>query len=128
LEEPEDIVNEEKDVSALSVTEILGGGKSGETDAETGSWGLVHLAVDEAGLVEHAGILHFVPEVVTFTGTLTDAAENRVATVSLGDIVDELHDNDGLTNARSTEEADLSTLNVRGEEVDDLNTGLEHLL
>ncbi len=66
-------------------------------------------------------------EIVTLTGTLADTGEDGVTTVSLGDVVDELLDEDGLSDTGTTEEANLTTTGVRGEEVDDLDTGLEHL-
>jgi hypothetical protein len=47
--------------------------------------------------------------------------------VRLGDVVDELHDEHGLADAGAAEEADLAALAVRGEEVDDLDAGLEDL-
>ena len=45
----------------------------------------------------------------------------------LGDVVDELHDENGFTYAGSPEEADLSALQEGFEKVDDLDPGLEHL-
>ena len=45
----------------------------------------------------------------------------------LGDVVDELHDEDGLADAGAAEEADLAAAAVGGEEVDDLDAGLEDL-
>ncbi len=46
----------------------------------------------------------------------------------LGEVVDQLHDDDGLADAGAAEEADLSALHVRLEEVDDLDAGLEELV
>jgi hypothetical protein len=47
--------------------------------------------------------------------------------VLLRDVADELLDEDGLADARASEQADLAALHVRGEEVDDLDPGLEDL-
>ena len=44
------------------------------------------------------------------------------------DVVDELHDDDGLAHARAAEQADLAALQERLDQVDDLHAGLEHLL
>ena len=44
-----------------------------------------------------------------------------------GHVVDQLHNQNGLTDAGATEQACLAALGVRLEEVDDLDTGLEHL-
>jgi hypothetical protein len=46
--------------------------------------------------------------------------------VVLGDAGDHLLDEHRLADASATEKSDLSTLDVRGEQVDDLDAGLEH--
>src|SRR5262249_604915 len=53
--------------------------------------------------------------------------EYGVAAVVLGDVVDQLHDDDGLADAGAAEESDLAALQERLHEVDDLHAGLEHL-
>ena len=45
----------------------------------------------------------------------------------LGDVVDQFHDDDGLADARATEEADFAALQKGLDEIDDLDAGLEHL-
>ncbi len=65
-------------------------------------------------------------QVVTLTGTLTDTGEHRHTTVVLRNTLDHLLDEDGLADARTTEQTDLSTLHVGGQQVDDLDAGLEH--
>ena len=44
-----------------------------------------------------------------------------------GDAGDHLLDEDGLADTGTTEQADLAALDVRGQQVDDLDAGLEHL-
>ncbi len=44
-----------------------------------------------------------------------------------GDVVNELHDNDRLADAGTPEEARLTTLQIRCDEIDDLDAGLEDL-
>ena len=49
LREAEDVVDEEQDVLALFIAEVLGHGQAGQGDAEqTRAGGLVHLAEDRA--------------------------------------------------------------------------------
>src|SRR5690606_12454108 len=120
-----DVVDEEEHVLLLDVAEVLGHGERREGDAQTRPRRLVHLAEHEGRLVEDARVLHLVDEVVALTGALADAGEHRHTTVVLGDALDHLLDEDRLADARTTEEADLATLHVRGEEVDDLDAGLE---
>ena len=45
----------------------------------------------------------------------------------LGDVVDQLLDDDGLADAGAAEEADLAAARVGREQVDDLDAGLERL-
>src|SRR2546425_104764 len=94
LREPEDVVDEQQHVLAFLVAEVLGGGEAGEADAQSRAGRLGHLAKDERGLLEDARLLHLVIEVVTLPGSLADAREDRNAAVLLGDVVDELLDED----------------------------------
>src|SRR6185369_4432228 len=80
LREAEDVVDKEQRVRAFVVTEVLGNRQSGQRDAQTGSWGLGHLSVDQRGLrlrriarSDNSGLTHFQPEIVALTSTLTDA-------------------------------------------------------
>ncbi len=66
-------------------------------------------------------------EVGALTGTLTDACEHRGARELASDTRDHFLDQNGLADAGATEQADLSTLDVRGEKVDDLDAGLHEL-
>ena len=61
-------------------------------------------------------------EIVTLASTFTDSGKDRVTSVSLGNIVDQLHDQDGLADSGTTEQTDLSSLGVGGQEVDDLDS------
>ena len=70
--------------------------------------------------IDDARLLELVPEVVTLAGPLANAGKDREAAVLAGDVIDQLLDDDGLADAGSTEEADLSTLEEGLNEVDDL--------
>ena len=43
------------------------------------------------------------------------------------DVVDQLHDQDGLAYAGAAEQADLTALGIRADQVNDLDTGLQDL-
>jgi hypothetical protein len=63
-----------------------------EGDTCTGPRGLVHLTEDKGDLglalkLDDGSLLHFVVQIVTLTGTLTDTSEDGETTVSLGDVV-----------------------------------------
>ena len=77
--------------------------------------------------LDDAALLHLEVEVVPLAGALAHAAEDRLAAVALGHVVDQLHDHDGLADAGAAEEADLAALHERGDQVDDLDAGLEDL-
>ena len=77
--------------------------------------------------VDDAALLELEPEVVALARAFADAAEHRHAAVLHGDVVDQLHDDDGLADAGAAEQPDLAALQVRLEQVDDLDAGLEHL-
>ena len=126
LHEAEDVVDEQQHVLAL-LAEVLRHREAGQRDAETGSGRLVHLAVDERDLVEHAGLFHLEVEVVALARALADTGEHGHAAVGVGDVVDELHDRDGLADAGTTEETDLAALDVRRDQVDHLDARLEDL-
>ena len=80
LDEPEDVVDEEQHVLAL-VAEVLRHRQAGEADAQARARRLVHLAVAERDLVEHARLLHLEQEVVALARALADAGEHRDAAV-----------------------------------------------
>ncbi len=118
---------------------MLGNRQSGESDASACARRLVHLSVHEGALrtFGRAVVLlrvdvdvrldHLVIEVVALARALTDAGEHRVAAVGLGDVVDELHDQHGLADAGTAEEADLAALGVGRQQVHDLDARDEHL-
>ena len=134
LREAEDVVDEEQHVLAFRVAEVLGDGQRREADAQARARRLRHLAVDQRRArlrwvvrVDDAALLELEPEVVALARAFADAAEHRHTAVLQGDVVDQLHDDDGLADAGAAEQADLAALQVRLEQVDDLDAGLEHL-
>ena len=67
-------------------------GQTGQGDTGTSTRGLVHLAEHKGVLglaveLDDTSLLHFVVQVVALTSALTDAGEDRVATVGLGNVV-----------------------------------------
>ena len=127
LREPEDVVDEEQHVLLLHVAEVLRHRQRRQRDPQARARRLVHLAEDEGGLPEDAGLLHLDHEVVALTGALADTGEHRHTTVVAGDAGDHLLDEHGLADAGTAEQADLAALDVGGQQVDDLDAGLEHL-
>src|SRR5690606_26585569 len=127
LREAEDVVDEQKHVLLLHVAEVLRHGQRGQRDPQTGTRGLVHLPEDEGGVREDAHLLHLQEEVGALTGTLAHPGEHGDTTEVAGDTGDHLLDEHRPADTRTTEEADLTAAHVRGEQVDDLDTGDQHL-
>ncbi len=134
LREAEDVVDEQQHVLAFRIAEVLGHGQRRQADAQARARRLRHLSVDQRRArlarivrVDDAAFLELVPEVVAFARAFADTAEHRHAAVLQGDVVNQLHDDDGLADAGAAEQADLAALQVRLEQVDDLDAGLEHL-
>ena len=126
LHEAENVVDKEQHVLALFVAEIFGHGDAGQCHAGARAGRLVHLAIDQRGLREHAGFLQFAIKIVALARALADSGEDRHAAVLLGDVVDQLHDGDGLAHAGAAEQADFSAARVGADEVDDLDAGFEN--
>lgn len=119
-------------VLAFLVTEVLSNGKTSKGDTGTGTRRLVHLTEHQGDLglaikLNDGGLLHFVVQIITLTGTLTDTAEDGVTTVSLGDVVDKLLNEDSLADTGTTEQTNLTTTGVGGKQIDDLDTSDENL-
>src|SRR2546428_8141323 len=58
---------------------------------------------------------------------LPDSRENRDATVFGRDVVDQFLNDDGLSNAGSSEQADFPAFQIRLDEINDLDSCLKHL-
>ena len=127
LSETEDVVDEHQHVLVLAVAEVLGYSEARQSDAKSRTRRLVHLPVDQCGGRQHSALFHFEIEVVPLARALAHAAKHRPASVTHRNVVDQLHDDHGLSHARSTEETGLSALHERGQEINDLDTRLEHV-
>src|SRR5262249_20725817 len=127
LREAEDVVDEEQHVAAFLVAEILRARQRRETDARARAGRLVHLAVDQRGLLDDTRLLELEPEVVAFARPLAHAGEHRVTGALLRDVANQLLHEHGLADARAAEQTDLPAERERAQEIDDLESGLELL-
>src|SRR5699024_7112079 len=125
LGETEDVVNKQQHVLALNIAELLRKCQNRERHTHTYSWWCALLAEHEGGVLQYAHFFHFQEQVGDLTSTLGDAGEHGGTRELACDTSNHFLNENGLTNTRTTEEANLAALNVRGQQVDDLNTGFE---
>jgi hypothetical protein len=69
----------------------------------------VHLSEDQSHLrlaleLDDLGLLHLVVQIVTLTSTLSDTSEDGITTVGLGDVVDQLLNEDSLADTGTSEQ------------------------
>ena len=74
-------------------------------------------------LGNNASVEEFVIKVIALTRPLANASKHRNAAVALRDIVDEFLNKNRLANTSAAEQADLTALCVRREQIDHLNAG-----
>ena len=109
------------------VTEILSHCKSCLSDTHTSSRRLVHLTKYQSCLLKYARRFHLCPEVISFTGTLSDTCKDRISTMLCCYISDQLLNQYSLTNSGSSEQTNLTTFCIWCKKVDDLDTCLKDL-
>ena len=66
-------------------------------------------------------------KVVSLTGSLSNTCKYRISAVLGRDVSDKLLDKDCLTYTGTAEEADLTTLLIRTQKINDLDTCLKQL-
>ncbi len=129
LGESEDVIDEQQDILSFFVSEIFSDSQTGQTDSGSGSWGFVHLSVDECASgswsidFDDTWLDHFVIKIISLSGSFTDTGEDWVPTVGLGDVVNKFLDDDGLSDSGTSEKSDFTTSGVGGEHINDLDTG-----
>jgi hypothetical protein len=94
---------------------------------------LRHLPVDQRATRffriardNNARLLELEPQVVSFSRALADAGEHGNTAVLHRDVVDQFLNQHGLAHARAAEQSDLAALQVRFEQIHDLDARLEH--
>src|SRR5690606_16482022 len=117
----ENVLDEQQHVVTYIVTEILHHGQRGKRDKKTTTWWLFHLTKHQSRLAAliayNAGIDHLMPQIITLTSTLTNTGEHGITTVTLRDVVDQLHDDNGFAYTRATEQTDFTTFGVWAKKV-----------
>ena len=79
------------------------------------------------GVLIHTRFDHVVIEIIALASALSHTGKHRIAAMRLGNIVDQLHENDGLADAGAAEQADLAAPGVGSEQIDDFHPGNENL-
>ncbi len=133
LHETENVVDKEKHVEVFLIAEIFSDSEAGEAHAETRAGRLGHLTVNQssAGFFrvprhDDAAFGHFQPQVVAFASAFAHAREHGNAAMFHGDVVNQLHDQNGLAHARPAEQANLAALQIGLDQIDDLDSRFKH--
>ena len=122
-----DVVDEQQHILVLLFAEILAHRQAGEGDAGADAGRFVHLAEHQHGAGKHAGVLHFVPQVVALAGALAHAGEHRHALMHRADVADEFLDDDGLADAGAAVGPDFAAFHKGGNQVENLDAGFQNL-
>ena len=112
----------------LYIPEILRHGKSRLRHSHSCTGRLVHLPEDKCRILDNTGLRHLVIEVVSLTGTLSHTGKNGISAMLCCDISNQFLNQDRLSYTGTPKEADLSTLRIWGNQVNDLDSGFQDLL
>ena len=133
LSKAEDIVDEHEHVKALFISKVHptvnaeSATRAGHPVVRSSALYQGNLRVLSILFVNNVGFDHFVIQVVSFTGSLTNASENGQTTASLSDVIDKLHDENCFTNTGATKKTNLATSSIRSKQVYNLNARLKGL-
>ena len=134
MRETKDVVDKEKHVLIALITEVFRHGQGRERDAQTRAGRFVHLPINERDLrlaqillIDDARFAHFRVKIVAFAGAFADSGEHGEPAVSLGDVVDQLQNNDRLSDACAPERANFAAFGERTNEIDNFDPCLENL-
>ncbi|KFB74286.1 MAG: hypothetical protein AW09_000428 [Candidatus Accumulibacter phosphatis] len=123
LHEAESVVHQEQHFLRDMVAQVFGIGQCRQADAEADSRRFVHLPEHHQRARHDAGVLHVVPELMSFANALTDSGEDRYPLVQVDDGVHEFHDQHRLADTGATEQAGLAAAHEGTQEVDHLDAG-----
>lgn len=66
-------------------------------------------------------------QVIPLLSTLTNTSEDRVPTISLSDIINQLLNKDSLANTSTTKETNFPSISIQSKQVNNLNTSNQNL-
>lgn len=125
LSESENIIYEQKNISLFFVSEILSQRETRQSNSRSRAWRLIHLSHYQSGAtfsiqINNTELLHFLIQIVTFSSSFSYSSENRETSVHLRHIVNQFHDQNRFSHSRASEQANLSSFNIRGNQVNHL--------
>ena len=77
--------------------------------------------------IDDLGILHFMPQVISLTGSFPDSRKNRKPSMLKGNIVNEFHDDDSLADSCTTKKPYLSAFGIGFQEIHNFNACFQDL-
>ena len=122
----ENIINKQKHVLMLLISEIFSHCKSRKRNSHSCTRRLVHLTVNKRSLIDNARLFHFIIKVVTLSRSLADTGENTDTAVFLSDIIDKLHYKNSLADTGTAEKTYFTAFCIRCNKVNNLNTRFKY--
>ena len=95
-------------------------------DTESGTRLFVHLSENQDCFVQYTDFLNFAVKLLSFAAPFSNAAENRDSFIFSGNIMDKLHNENGLSDPGTAEQPGFAAALQRRNKVNDLYTGVEN--
>ena len=111
----------------LLVPKLLGDRERREAHPPACAGWLVHLSEHKGGPRDHAGASHVGQELLSFARPLADSGKHRDPFLVLGRAANQLHHQNGLADTGAAEHPGLTAPDEGRQQVDDLDSCLEHL-
>ncbi len=103
LDETENVIDQQENVSMLVIAEILGHRQRHISHPEPAARRLIHLAVDHHHILKNASCFHGAVELFAFAAAFSDPAENAHSFLMPDHVVDHLREQHRLANTRAAE-------------------------
>src|SRR5262249_41407009 len=127
LSKPEHVVYEHQHILILFIAKIFRNREGGKSYPSTRSRRFIHLSINKRSFINDSRFLHFHPEIIPFTCALTNSSKNRITAVVSGNIIDQLHDEDGFTHPGAAKQPNFSTASIRSKQIHNFDSGIKRL-
>ena len=109
------------------ITKILCHCQTCLSNTHTRSRWLVHLSEHQGCFFQNSGFFHFAPEVITFSGTLSNTCENRVSAMFCSYVLNQFLDQNSFTYTGTTKQTNLTTFCIWSKKVNNFDSCFQDL-